>query len=576
MPISAPAVPSEPPTAEIDRLLHADLAMLTGGFSAVAALEATFDWAAHLAMSPGRRLELLRAAAADIQRLAGLNTAPSAENAPPARHDPRFQAEAWQQWPFSSYAQTFQAVEGWWLEAASHVPGVSRAHEDLLRFMARQILDSVAPSNLAATNPEVLERIRQTGGRCLIDGSRIAADDALRALSNKPPAEAGAFRVGTDVAATEGTVILRTPLCEVIQYKPVTETVQREPVLFVPAWINRFYILDLEHRNSMVRHMVERGFTVFMVSWKNPTPEDRDVSFDDYRRLGVLPAIEAALAITGAERLHGVGYCLGGTLLTIVAAAMARDGDERLASLSFLAAQFDFDEAGELKVFVNESQLTLLEDMMWRRGVLAGQQMRGAFHLLRSNDLIWSKLVRQYLMGEPTVANAMAAWAADSTRMPYRMHSDYLRSLYLNNDLAEGRFKVDGRAIEIQDIRAPVFALGTEWDHVAPWHSVYKFGTAIEGEVTFALTNGGHNQGVVSQPGRPDRRYRIATHAAGDRHLDPDRWIASVAPQEGSWWPAWFDWLEARSTGRIAAPPVGRPDAGYAPLMAAPGLYVTE
>lgn len=569
-PMTAPSE-AEPLPEQFDRLVHANLAMLTGGFSAIATLEATLDWASHLALSPGRRLELLKAAATDIARLAGV--APDDGAVRP--HDPRFAAEAWRQWPFSAYAEAFQAVEHWWLAAMGGVHGVSKPHEDLLRFIARQMLDGVAPSNWPWTNPEVLKRIAETQGQCLVEGARMMVEDGLHALSGQPPAEAGAFRVGLDVATQKGEVVLRTALCEVIQYAATTETVEREPLVLVPAWINRFYILDLEPRNSLVRHLTERGFTVFMVSWKNPTPEDRDVTFDDYRRQGVLPAIEAALAITGAAKVHAVGYCLGGTLLAITAAAMARDGDDRLASLSFLAAQFDFDEAGELKVFVNESQLALLEDMMWRRGVLAGQQMRGAFHLLRSNDLIWSKLVRQYLMGEPQKPNAMAAWAADSTRMPYRMHADYLRSLYLGNDLAEGRFKVEGRPVEIQDIGVPVFALGTEWDHVAPWRSVYKFVAALEGEVTFALTNGGHNQGVVSPPGRPDRHVRIATHRPGEKHLDPEAWLAGHAPAEGSWWLPWFAWLEERSTGRVAPPPLGLAGS-YPPLMPAPGRYVME
>lgn len=561
----------------VDRLLHAQLGQMTGGFSVIALAQAWQDWAAHLAQSPGRQAELVARAAQEwLHLIHPAFPCPSAETDCNDGYDPRFQGDAWKQWPFSGSVKAFKAAERWWTDAVRGVRGVSRAHEELLAFMVRQALDVAAPSNFPWTNPEVLERIRETGGQCLVDGARIAASDMAHALAGLPPPETAAFRPGDTVAITPGSVVLRTPLCEVIQYAPRTPQVLAEPVVIVPAWINRYYILDLEPETSMVRHLVERGFTVFMISWKNPTAEDRDIGFDDYRQKGILPALEAALAITGAARAHAVGYCLGGTLLAIAAAAMARDGDERLASLSLLAAQVDFSEAGELKLFVNDSQLALLEDMMWRRGVLAGSQMRGTFHLMRSNALIWSRVVRQYLMGEQAETTAMSAWAADSTRMPYRMHSDYLRSLYLNNDLAEGRFRVGDRPVAIQDIRIPIFALGTEWDNVAPWRSVYKLNALADTEVTFVLASRGHNQGVIAPPGVRGRHYRMATRRESDIHRDADGWIAAVPEQQGSWWPAWFDWLEGRSSGRVAAPPMGRPEAGYAVIEPAPGSYVTS
>lgn len=570
-----PASPS--PAEAVDRMVHAQLAQLTGGFSVIALAQAWQDWAAHLAQSPGRQAELAALAVQEWLRLTSPALPEPAGQDPGAEaFDPRFRAAGWSQWPFSAYVKSFKAGERWWNEALRGVRGVSKAHEDLLAFTARQALDVAAPSNFALTNPEVLDRIQETGGRCLVDGARIAASDMARALSGQPPSEVAGFRPGETVATSPGAVVLRTPLCEVIQYGPATGEVIAEPVVIIPAWINRYYILDLEPDTSLVRHLTQRGFTVFMVSWKNPTPEDRNISFDDYRLNGILPALEAALAITGASRVHGVGYCLGGTLLAITAAAMARDRDDRLATLSLLAAQVDFSEAGELKLFVNDSQLALLEDMMWRHGVLAGSQMRGTFHLMRSNALIWSRVVRQYLMGEPAEANAMSAWAADSTRMPYRMHSDYLRRLYLNNDLAEGRFRVGDRPVAIQDIRVPVFALGTEWDNVAPWRSVFKLNALADTDVTFALASRGHNQGVVARPGIGGRHYRIATRRESDIHLDADGWIEAVPQQDGSWWPAWFDWLEQHSGGRVPAPPLGRPEADLPVLGPAPGTYVTS
>ena len=336
----------------------------------------------------------------------------------------------------------------------------------------------------------------------------------------------------------------------------------------------KYYILDLSPANSLVKFLTEQGFTVFMISWKNPDSGDRDIGFDDYRTLGVLAAIEAATAITGAQRVHAAGYCLGGTLLAITAAAMERDRDTRLATLSFLASEVDFSDAGELMLFINESQVAFLEDMMWDRGYLDSKQMAGAFQLLRPNDLIWSRMVHEYMMGERSTPIDIMAWNADATRMPYRMHSEYLRSLFLGNDLAEGRFKVDGRPIALHDIRAPVFAVATEQDHVAPWQSVFKFQLLLDANITFALTNGGHNAGILSEPGHPHRHFRLGSHRADAHYVDPDTWLNTTAPQPGSWWPAWAAWLAEESGPPVPPPSVGRNGTEFAAGEDAPGHYV--
>ena len=420
----------------------------------------------------------------------------------------------------------------------------------------------------------MLARTFSSDGKNLVRGFVNYAEDLMRAAAGQGPAGSEAFKVGETVAVTPGRVVHRTPLAEIIQYAPVTDHVRPEPIVIIPAWIMKYYILDLSPANSLVKFLTEQGFTVFIISWKNPGSEDRDAGFDDYRIQGLLAAIETATAITGAKRVHAVGYCLGGTLLGVAAAAMARDHDDRLASLSFLAAQVDFTEAGELKLFINESQVAFLEDMMWARGYLDARQMAGTFQLLRSNDLIWSRVVRDYLMGERSTPIDMMAWNADTTRMPFRMHSEYLRSLFLNNDLAEGRFKVDGRAITIDDIRVPIFALGTEKDHVAPWQSVFKFHLLADTDVTFALTNGGHNAGVVSEPGHEHRHFRIALHRHGDRYVDPNDWMAANPLHEGSWWPAWVSWLAEKSGRLVVPPPLGGKDGKFVALADAPGSYV--
>jgi polyhydroxyalkanoate synthase len=568
------------PVEGLDRSLHAMLGRATHAISPSSVLLAYTDWLSHLALSPAKQAHLAQKAMRKAHRLSlYLPRAAAGDTAcciEPLEQDRRFRDPEWQRWPFNAIHQSFLLMQQWWHNATTEVRGVGQHHADVVTFATRQLLDVISPSNFVATNPEVLRKTLETGGFNLFQGWLNWIEDWERVQAGRPPVGADAYQVGRNVAVTPGNVVFRNRLIELIQYTPTTDTVHPEPVLILPAWIMKYYILDLSPHNSLVKFLVDRGHTVFCVSWKNPGPAERDRGMEDYLRMGLMDALDAVRAVAPAHKVHAVGYCLGGTLLAIGAAAMARDDDDCLASITLLAAQTDFGDPGELALFIDESEVSFLEDIMFDRGFLSAGQMAGAFQLLRSNDLIWSRMVREYLLGERRAMSDLMAWNADATRMPYRMHSEYLRRLFLRNDLAEGRYRVGGKPIALTDIRAPIFCVGTTADHVAPWRSVYKLHLLTDSEITFTLTTGGHNAGIVSEPGRPHRSYQIMTRAYDGKYVDPDAYLAQAERQDGSWWSAWQAWLAGRSGERIAPPPMGAPERGYAPLADAPGTYVLE
>lgn len=565
--------------ASVDQPLHAALGRVTAGVSPVALAQAYTDWIQHLVMSPDKQMDLVEQAARSWTRyldycLKACSDPDCKDCITPLPQDKRFVADPWQVWPYNMIHQGFLLTQQWWHNATTDISGVSRHHEEVVSFVARQMLDMASPANFPATNPEILKTTLDTGGQNLVDGMANLLEDWQRTVRGDAPAGTERFAVGETLAITPGKVVFRNELIELIQYTPQTEKVHPEPVLIVPAWIMKYYILDLSPENSLVRYLLEKGHTVFMISWKNPSAEDRDLGMEDYRRLGVMAALEAVSAIVPDNRVHGVGYCLGGTLLAIVAAAMARDRDDRLASLTLFAAQTDFTEAGELMLFIDEAQVSFLEHIMAETGYLDTKQMVGVFQLLRSNDLIWSAMVHTYLMGERRPMFDLMAWNADATRMPARMHSEYLRQLFLNNDLADERYCVGSRPISLHDIRIPIFAVSTLSDHVAPWRSVYKIHRQTNADVTFVLSNGGHNAGIVSPPGNPRRHHQIATHDDLADYLDPDAWQARATRHDGSWWPCWQEWI-AEHSGELTKPPrLGAPRKGYRLLGEAPGSYV--
>lgn len=557
----------------LDRALRAATGHLTQGISPHSMSTAWFDWYAHLLRSPERQFQLANLALQTVTTQAVPFQALPSEG---VTVDKRFAEPEWRQWPYAPMLQGYLGWETWWHAATADIRGMSHKDAERVRFMTNQLLDVASPANNPLLSPVIQKKIAEQHGLNALQGLANLAEDIARQSQGELPNGTDAFKVGRNLAITPGRVVFRNELFELLQYSPQTPSVAAEPVVIVPAWIMKYYILDLRPENSLVRYLVERGHTVFMISWTNPTKDDRDRSFDDYRTHGVMAALDVVGKIMPGVKPHLTGYCLGGTIAAITAATMSRDCDDRLKSLTLLAAQTDFSEAGELMLFVDESQVAFLEDLMWEQGVLDAKQMAGAFKMLRSNDLIWSKAVREYVLGERDTVNDLAAWNSDPTRMPARMHSEYLRGLFLENRLTSGRFAVEGRVIALKDIKVPVFLVATETDHIAPWRSVYKLSLFTDNELTFVLTSGGHNAGIVSEPGHARRRFRAGMRKPGDRYVDPDSWIGKSALQQGSWWPSWEAWLSSNSSGQLAPPAMGAPERGLPPLDAAPGTYVLQ
>jgi polyhydroxyalkanoate synthase len=554
------------------------MARFTGGLSPGSLALAFADWAVHLSHSPGKQQVLQEKAVRKATRftiyamrqLSGHQCGPCIN---PLVQDERFLAPQWQQWPFCFIYQSFLLQQQWWYNATTGIGGMSEHHEEVVSFAARQWLDMLSPVNFIPTNPEVLEATILEGGRNLLRGWEYLIEDGERAVGGHPPMGAEKFRPGKEVAITPGRVIYRNRLMELIQYAPQTAEVFEKPLLFVPAWIMKYYILDLSPHNSLVNYLVGRGHTVYMISWCNPDAEYRDFGMDDYMQMGVLEALEQVRRRSSGQQVHTVGYCLGGTLLAITAAWLAQQHHKDIASMTLLAAQTDFTEAGDLRLFIDDSQLDYLDDLMWNQGYLDNRQMAGAFQLLRSHDLIWSRMVNHYLLGQRETLNDLMAWNADATRMPYRMHSEYLRRLFLNNDLFSGRYSVNGRPLALSDIRVPAFLVATETDHVAPWRSVYKLNLSYSVDLTFLLTSGGHNAGIASEPGHPRRFYRTSLFPQNDNYIDPERWYQRTQPEQGSWWPRWAEWLEREQN---SIPSKSIPPSEMSGLPDAPGAYVLQ
>lgn len=561
----------------LDHMLHSAVAKFTGGISPASLALAGFDWWEHLLFSPSKQQMLTQSLLEKTAKISTYAIQAASGNAAspiisPPSADRRFTSAGWSKWPFNVMEQGFLLSQAWWLEATTGVRGVSQHHQNVTSFIARQMLDVFSPSNFPLTNPDILAATQAQNGANFWHGMLNWFDDNKRSNANMPPAGAEAFIVGENMACTKGKVVFSNHLIELIQYTPTTKEVYAEPILITPAWIMKYYILDLSPHNSLVKYLVDKGHTVFMISWCNPDSCDRDLGLEDYLHIGLGVAIKAVKEITNVTQIHAMGYCLGGTLLAMMAASLVRDGDETFKTLSFLASQVDFEEAGELRLFVDDSELAFLDDVMWEQGFLDKKQMAGSFQMLRTNDLIWSHMITDYMQGKRQSMNDLMAWNADATRMPYRMHSEYLLELFLQNNLAEGCFMVGGKPVALQDIRMPIFSVGTVRDHVAPWKSVYKILLLTESDVTFVLTSGGHNAGIVSEHEHAGRSYQISTMPSTTRYTPPDQWQTNTPINDGSWWAKWQSWLDKNSDGKIKPPNMGNKD--YMPTSDAPGSYV--
>jgi len=567
----------DPGQAEtMDKELRSFLAQATRGMSPIETLTAVVDWLGHLAISPGKLLMLSESLIRKAVQLGvfGLTAGFGKTDSSNVVNDRRMQGEEWQVWPFNVMARGHELTREWLQELTTGIDGVGRHHEEIVAFMAKQIADVLSPANNPLTNPKVIATTVEERGRNLVRGGRNFIDDYRRDRNGEPLAGTESFRVGEHLGITPGKVVLQNELMELIQYEPTTKQVGAEPVMIIPAWIMKYYILDLTPDASLVRYLVEQGKTVFIVSWKNPTDEDRDLGMKDYLDLGVTAALDATIAITGAKKVHAVGYCLGGTLLSIAAALMARRGDERLKTMSLFASMVDFREAGEIGMFLGESMMSFLEALMRKQGYLGIENMTGAFTSLRVSDLVYEPNVNRYLLGQDRKLNGLLAWNTDGTRMPYRMHMEYLRNCYIENNLAGSRYRVDGETVSIDDISVPGFVVGTVTDHVAPWKSVYEIHRLTHNELTFVLTTGGHNAGIACGPEHPRRKHQVAVRAPGDRYDDPDSWFATHKAVPGSWWSTWNRWLDERMSGMRVPPKTGAPRKGYKTLGDAPGEYV--
>jgi polyhydroxyalkanoate synthase len=505
------------------------------------------------------------------QRFLGGESGPAITQEP---SDRRFRHEAWNDGHiFDFIKQSYLVTANWIQKTTNRVEGMDRKTAEKVRFYTRQFVDAMAPSNFVMTNPEVLKATIESNGENLVNGLENLLEDLERGKGKLAikMTDLSAFEVGRNIAITPGKVVYQNDLMQLIQYEPRTETVYKTPLMIVPPWINKFYILDLKPENSLVRWALDQGHTVFIVSWVNPDERHLDKTFESYAFEGILDGLEAVRKATGEHHVNVLGFCIGGTLLASTLAYMAATGDDRIATATFLAAQVDFVDAGELQVFVDEEQIRQLEEQMNKKGYLDASEMAQTFSMLRENDLIWSFVVNNYLLGKDPFPFDLLYWNADSTNMPAKMHSYYLRNMYQRNLLARpGALNYRGVPLDLRRVKIPVYLQSGREDHIAPPKSVYKATQIYGGPVRFIMAGSGHVAGVVNPPAA--KKYSHFTNETGTNPQTLDTWIKSAKEHPGSWWPDWAAWLGPQSGPRV---PARRPGDGHLkPIEDAPGSYV--
>jgi polyhydroxyalkanoate synthase subunit PhaC len=496
----------------------------------------------------------------------------------PARDDRRFKDSAWQDnQVFDFIKQSYLLTARWMQNTVHEVDGLDNKTAQKIDFYTRQFVDAMAPSNFVMTNPEVLRTTIESRGENLVKGLQHLLNDLERGKGKLSISmtDYEAFEVGKNVAVSPGKVVYQNDLLQLIQYAPATDKVAKRPLLVIPPWINKFYILDLKPQNSFVKWAVEQGLTVFVVSWVNPDEKLAGKTFEDYMLEGTLTALDAIEKATGEKSANVIGYCLGGTLLASTLAYLAtKKQSDRIASATFFVTMVDFTEAGELSVFIDEEQLGALEAKMNERGYLEGSEMATTFNMLRANDLIWSFVVNNYLLGKEPFPFDLLYWNSDSTRMPAAMHSFYLRNMYQKNLLAQpGGITLAGVPIDLTKVKTPSFLLSTREDHIAPWKTTYAATQLYQGPVKFVLAASGHIAGVVNPPAANKYGHWVGKEKTGkDYPPSPDEWLAKAENRPGSWWPEWRAWLRAYDDGEVAA---RKPGSGKLKAIEdAPGSYV--
>ena len=513
--------------------------------------------------------ESLKLWQATAQRMLGEQAEPVAE---PERGDRRFRDEAWnEQVVFDYIKQSYLLTSRWVQGVVGEVEGLEPGTREKVDFYTRQVLSAASPSNFALTNPAVLRKAADSGGENLVKGLENLLDDLERGKGRLQISmtDASAFEVGRNVAASPGKVVYQNDLMQLIQYAPSSETVHKRPLLFVPPWINKFYVMDLQPKNSLIKWAVDQGHTLFVVSWVNPREDLAGKSFEDYMREGPLAALDAIEQATGEEQVNILGFCIGGILVVAMLAYMAAKGDQRIKSATFLATMVDFRDVGEVSVFIDEEQLQALEQHVAEKGYLEGHHMADMFNMMRENDLIWSFVVNNYLMGRDPMPFDLLYWNSDSTRLPATMLAFYLRKVYQENGLmTPDGLELDGVPIDIGRIETPTYFLCTKEDHIAPWRSGYPATQAFAGPVRFVLGGSGHIAGVINPPAA--NKYCYWTNAK--LPADPDDWLAKAKRHEGSWWTDWGKWLAKNGGAQVPARAPG--DGKLKPIEDAPGSYV--